>query len=872
MSAASGQPQQNDRTLRYLDRLAIMGDMKQSILSRLSLPSQLILFLACTMPLLWGFIAFDLNRLHQSISTNSRIHTQNLARAFAEEVKSSVNAVDYALIDLRDQWFNKSVDFDELVRRRQGHLEHDVGFQVAILDANGTLVFSNVNPQAKGQNFSDREHFQVHRERADDELFISRPLLGRVSKRWTIQFTRPLKDAGGRFAGVIVLSVSPDYFSRFHQTIDLGRDGTIGLARTTGEILIRSPDPESSIGKSLDGTLLYASRAADSGVLARVSEFDGIKRLYGWRVLPKGDLFVFLGESLDTIFAPYHRQRQAYLIGGAVISFFIAFIGYFFLAGQRKRRQHEHALQESVVRLAAEQQRIKVILENSHDAFVAIDPNGRITDWNNKAERIFGWSASEAVGKDLGELIIPAEQRAMHNAGFRRFVATGTSTIINNVIEVEALDRHGCRLPVELAVAGFRDDNGYTVTAFIRDITPRKEAERREAERMQTLDETRAALQHAQKLEAVGKLTGGVAHDFNNVLQIIGGNLQLMQMQSEGNKEFDMRLESMLSAVDRGAKLSSHLLAFARRQPLRPQVINLRRIVEGMHELLQQAVGESVQIKRISPDGLWNTVVDASQLENVILNLALNARDAMEGRGTLTIELDNVCIDHPLVLRRAVVPTGEYVMLAISDTGVGMSVEVMEHAFEPFFTTKPHGQGTGLGLSMAYGFVNQSDGQIDVESKVDDGTTFRIYLPRSTEPEIDIPLVSSDAPIRGCESILVVEDDLHVEATVVATLRELGYQVLRANDADSALEIIKSGVPIDLLFTDIVMPGALRGSDLAKEAKRLVPDLPVLFTSGYTQNAIERGGKLDPDIHLLSKPYRREQLAQAIAHLLRKAK
>ncbi|TSC25318.1 response regulator [Corallococcus sp. Z5C101001] len=386
-----------------------------------------------------------------------------------------------------------------------------------------------------------------------------------------------------------------------------------------------------------------------------------------------------------------------------------------------------------------------------------------------------------------------------------------------------------------------------------------------EAERRQT----EAALLQAQKMEAVGKLTGGVAHDFNNLLQVVSGNLQLLQRDTVGDARAQRRLEMALGAVERGARLSSQLLAFARRQPLAPTSLNVGRLVRDMDDLLRRALGEDVEVETVIAGGLWNTSVDRNQLENVILNLAINARDAMDGRGKLTIEAGNAMLDDHYALLHPEVTAGQYVMLAISDTGTGMTPEVMARAFEPFFTTKPEGRGTGLGLSMVYGFVKQSGGHVKIYSEVGHGTSLKIYLPRTFQAAVQPVDATSGAVEGGTETILVVEDDAAVRATVVEVLTELGYRVLKASDGQSALAVIQSGLPVDLLFTDVVMPGPVRSPELARQAKAHLPDLEVLFTSGYTENAIVHGGRLDPGVSLLSKPYRREDLARKLRALLR---
>ncbi|MFB1480068.1 response regulator [Corallococcus sp. RDP092CA] len=389
--------------------------------------------------------------------------------------------------------------------------------------------------------------------------------------------------------------------------------------------------------------------------------------------------------------------------------------------------------------------------------------------------------------------------------------------------------------------------------------------EESESERRQT----EAALLQAQKMEAVGKLTGGVAHDFNNLLQVVSGNLQLLQRDTVGDARAQRRLEMALGAVERGARLASQLLAFARRQPLAPTVLNLGRLVRDMDDLLRRALGEDVEVETVIAGGLWNTSADRNQLENVILNLAINARDAMDGRGRLTIEAGNAMLDDHYAMLHPEVTAGQYVLLAISDTGTGMTPEVMQRAFEPFFTTKPEGRGTGLGLSMVYGFVKQSGGHVKIYSELGHGTSIKIYLPRSFQAAAQ-PAESGPGQVEGgTETILVVEDDDAVRATVVEVLTELGYRVLKAHDGQSALAVIQSGLAVDLLFTDVVMPGPVRSPELARLAKAHLPDIEVLFTSGYTENAIVHGGRLDPGVSLLSKPYRREDLARKLRALLR---
>lgn len=396
--------------------------------------------------------------------------------------------------------------------------------------------------------------------------------------------------------------------------------------------------------------------------------------------------------------------------------------------------------------------------------------------------------------------------------------------------------------------------------------------ESRVEERTAELQKTQEVLRQSQKMEAIGNLAGGIAHDFNNLLQVITGNLQLLNRDIGGAEQVERRLNNALAAASRGARLASQLLSFGRRQPLAPKVINLARLVREMDHLVRRSLGEAIEIDTIVSGGLWNTLVDPSNVENALLNLAINARDAMDGRGRLTIELGNAYLDDHYAQNAFDVEAGQYVMLAVSDTGCGMPPEVLARAFDPFFTTKPEGKGTGLGLSMVYGFVKQSGGHINIYSEQGAGTTVRIYLPRSMQAEDVLAEDTAGEIAGGTETVLVVEDDDAVREVTVATLSDLGYNVLKARDADAGLAIIESGVPIDLLFTDVVMPGKLKSSELARKARERRPDLEVLFTSGYTENSIVHGGRLDPGVNLLSKPYARETLARKIRMLLDKAR
>jgi PAS domain S-box-containing protein len=391
-------------------------------------------------------------------------------------------------------------------------------------------------------------------------------------------------------------------------------------------------------------------------------------------------------------------------------------------------------LRESRDRIDAERQRIHLILQNAYDAFLAIGPDGRVTDWNAQAVKLFGWSEEEALGREVTELITAPEWRERWRGHFAAFTTRGECALLAAPSEIMLADRDGHALPVEIAVTALPSGGGFGAVAFVRDIRPRKAQEERERQRQQRLVEARTALERSQKLEAVGKLTGGVAHDFNNILHIISANVQLMMRNEEATRK---RLLGIMDAVERGKKLAAQLLAFARRQPLHPSVVDPAQLIERMDSLLHRAAGDAIEIRFELPAKPWNTLVDPNQLENVLLNLVINARDAMNNQGRITIVIENVTIAADSELAETGVKPGEFVKIAVVDTGSGMPPEVMERAFEPFFTTKPEGKGTGLGLSMAHGFVKQSGGHIRLASRPDEGTTVSIYLPRALQEKPD---------------------------------------------------------------------------------------------------------------------------------------
>jgi signal transduction histidine kinase/CheY-like chemotaxis protein len=419
----------------------------------------------------------------------------------------------------------------------------------------------------------------------------------------------------------------------------------------------------------------------------------------------------------------------------------------------------------------------------------------------------------------------------------------------------------------------------FTTQYYIRRLRERsRQLEAEAALRAQT-EET---LRQSQKLEAIGQLTGGIAHDFNNLLTIIMGNLYTLKRRlaatAGGGPPADLAgpVDIALQGARSAAQLTQRLLAYARRQPLEPVPCDLNRLISSMSELLRRTLGETINVETVLSGGLWQTFVDPNRVENALLNLTINARDAMPDGGRLTIETANIYLDDAYAARFGDVTAGQYVLLSVTDTGTGIAAELIEKVFEPFFTTKGQGEGSGLGLSMVHGFVKQSGGHVRIYSEVGHGTSVKIYLPRAMEitetaavPAERIAVMADGAfAAQPGEAILVVEDNAGVRQYAAQILSELGYSVYEASTAAAALALIRSKHRIDLLFTDVVLPGGTNGRELADRVRERAPAMPVLFTTGYTRNAIVHNGRLDANVNLLGKPYTQADLARKVREVL----
>lgn len=510
-------------------------------------------------------------------------------------------------------------------------------------------------------------------------------------------------------------------------------------------------------------------------------------------------------------------------------------------------------LRRAQANLAAREAHLRSILDTVPEAMVVIDERGAISSFSAAAERLFGYAESEVLGLNV-KILMPSPHREAHDHYLNNYLRTGERRIIGIGRVVTGLRKDGTTFPMELSVGEATSDGQRIFTGFIRDLTSRQRIEEE--------------LRQAQKMEAVGQLTGGLAHDFNNLLTVITGNLEMIEARLQDEK-LRVLLREAQAAADDGAKLTAQLLAFGRRQPLNPQLVDVGELVSNFSKLLTRTLGETIELSTVVNGSSNLALIDVSQLQNTLLNLGLNARDAMPNGGRLTVEISTTVLDRDYALMYPEVRMGHYVLIAVTDTGVGMTEEVKRHAFEPFYTTKGTGAGTGLGLSMVYGFVKQSGGQIRLYSEPDRGTSVRLFLPAAQGENQSAQAGASEEEAlepmpRGHETILVVEDDARVRRVVVARLRDAGYSVIEAEAGTQALQMLAKHPEVSLVFTDMIMPGGMDGGELAEHVRAMRPDAKMLFTSGYAEpSAAGRAAG-----SWLQKPYTAKDLALRLRELL----
>ncbi len=542
-------------------------------------------------------------------------------------------------------------------------------------------------------------------------------------------------------------------------------------------------------------------------------------------------------------------------------------------------RQNLAEISDTLERLHESEEQQRLILKNANDAIITLDEQGRISSWNLAAEHISGYRHDEVLGKYFFDFLIPEKKRDSTKEHWANTVLQWQRKQHGTIIEYPLLHHDGHLVPCEISISANRYRHGISILAVIRDISEhlelinklnlsKEELEQRVDERTKELRITNQALRQSQKMDAINQLTGGIAHDFNNILNIILGNVELLKPKLSEDEKLTHRIKSIDKAAKRAADLTKQLLGVSRKHTDNISSVNLNQIIQEMEQLVFHSLTPQVELQTYFDETLSNVMINADDFRDTLINLVINARDAMEGRGRLILKTSNTILDENYCKSHPTVKPGEYVQLSIGDTGSGISEDKLERIFEPFYTTKPQGKGTGLGLSMVFGFCNRSRGHITVDSELDIGTTFTINIPkaRTSTTENTFTEVTKERPAKGNEKILVVDDELDLLELTQESLQQLGYQVHTASNANSALELLNQHPDIDVLFSDIVMPGNIDGYELKKQVALTYPHIKVLLTSGYAGKATSE--TVPYSAAILRKPYTQHELASKIRELL----
>jgi PAS domain S-box-containing protein len=812
----------------------------------------LMAFAAIATALIPAISAWALVSLRAQAIADAETQTSNLAHAFASHATRTIGE------------FTKDVDATARALDQEGVLRDDneqflhltlrtyLASSAQILNAfvanaDGKVIAGlHANPERR-IDISDRTYFMHHKADPSPDILLGAPVRGRILERVIVTVTRRLSTSSGRFLGVLVTSLSPEYFSNFYSTVALGEGGVVELLNDSGTVVARSPATAALIGQTSDAWEQIRSlpRSPIATTYRMEHPADHIERIASVAAAEDYPLLVQVAVGMPHVLASWrtqlYRQGTATLVAMLAVLLFTAGLLRAYarlVASERAGRPQAEILNTTISSMA--------------DAVLVADETGKILIANPAAKQVFG------NRHDIG-----SEDRSSHLLLPDGMPFPRDLTPIARAVRGEAVDnvemvlhRDGQSEPLHLVANGrpLREAGGALKGAVVvyRDVTAAKETERQ--------------LRQAQKMDAVGQLTGGIAHDFNNILTVITGTIDILVDAVAERPQLAAVAKMISDAAERAAELTRRLLAFARRQPLQPRETDVNALVVETAKLLRPTLGEHVEIESMLEDAIWPALVDRSQLATALLNLAINARDAMPSGGKLTIETANVVLDDSYARIHGEVAPGPYVMVAVSDTGTGIPEALRDRVFEPFFTTKAVGKGTGLGLSMVYGFVKQSGGHIKVYSEEGHGTSIKIYLPRASQyAHRSVSPVAAIAPTeRGNETVLVVEDDSMVRNYVIAQLESLGYATLSAANGGEALALVHRGAKFQLLFTDVIMSGSMNGRQLAEEILRIRPSSKVLFTSGYTENAIFHHGRLDPGVLLLPKPYRKVDLARMV--------
>jgi signal transduction histidine kinase len=824
---------------------------------------------------------FALHRLRQS---EVQEHALSLAKLAAAQQLQIVDGIHQVLIALSELPAIKAKDSQACSKYLLASKQRYPAFHVLVVDMSGQSFCTTAGNSG---NVAGRADFV--NATSSGQFAVGKFSTGVLTGRQLISFALPFYDDEGRMAGAIITALNLDWLASFVVQLGVPSGAAIAITDRDGTYLVRYPDNDRFVGRKMSGGHRFGP--GQSGTIDAL-DADGVERIVGYSALEAdaGGLVVTIGLDKSRVFGQIQRRTRSgilLIVLSTSVVLALTWLGtrrfiqhplsqlveaanrwrlgdYARRVDIRDKRSEIAAVGEAFNSMAdaladrarelydakekAEQAaaRITTIFESMTDCVIIVDPNWRITYLNERAKaRLF--RERDPIGINLCETF-PDAINAEIGVQFHEAISE------QRLASFETFYRD-----VWYDVHAFASGEGIAV--LFRDITEHKRA----VEARHLVEEQ---LHQSQKMEAVGQLTGGVAHDFNNLLMVISGSLELIENRV-ADKDGVRELAAVAHrAADRGADLIAQLLAFSRRQKLNPKPVQADALMRDFQRLIYRAVGEGCEVKLVADKHLWPCHVDPAQLQTALLNLTLNARDAMPNGGTLTIEVQNITLREDAIVG---VASGSYIRISVRDTGCGMTREALDRAFEPFFTTKEVGRGTGLGLSMVYGFVHQSGGHVTIESAIGVGTTVTLYLPSVTDAlDLETNAVQIQNVPAGSGRILVVEDDEDVLSVTSAMLSQLGYQVVSARNAKDAILLLKGGDRFDLLFSDVVMPQGITGVELAREARRLSNGIRILLTSGYAEDVLRQHGAIEK-FTIVGKPFSRVELAQQVQLAMRSA-
>jgi PAS domain S-box-containing protein len=832
-----------------------------------------------------GLAGFYLYRSRQLVEARVATQTQNLSQSLSLTLTGVLDKTSTALFSVKRE-AERQLKIGGLDLKAMNHyiLEQKERIPeidgLRVTDSAGNLICGDrVVPEAR-ETFADREVFIVSGRDPNAGLVIGPPTFGRVTHQWNFHVAYRINHPDGSFAGVVFGAISFDYLRKMFSSFDLGQHGAITLRDKELAVVVRYPDPSSIGSKKVSREWQKMHRAGKtSGTYKTPGSIDTVERTFSFDQVAHYPLFINVGLASSDYFASW--RAEARMLGGFVALFWSAsLLSGWFVYRERKQakiadnalERHRDHLEETVrsrtvelgdknfqleeeitVRKQAEAglQRAAVIMDQMSDAVKWISREGRFLYVNDSACSMHGYSHDEMLSLSIWEVAadFPREAWAAHWEELKR--------VRCQHFETQNKTRDGRVFPVEVT-ATYLDFNGVEYNcAIVRDITDRKESD---AEKQALL----AQLAQAQKMESVGRLAGGISHDFNNLLTPILGYAELLRLHlAPESRELEM-IDQIYQAADRAKALTQQLLSFSRKQVLQMKTIDINEVARSFYDILRRTIREDIDLRLHLTADLLGIQADQHQVCQIMMNLAINAQDAIEGNGTITIETAPIHIDDEYVRQHTGVAEGDYMMLAVTDSGCGMDQETLSHMFEPFFTTKEIGQGTGLGLATVYGLVRQQGGHIWVFSEKRKGTVFKIYFPIVKEQpagEVKEPAQGESLNASG-RTILLVEDNEMVRQLAHDVLQTLGADIIVAESPKQALQL-SAGKMVHLLLTDVIMP-EMNGPELHRRLLKSHPHLKVLYMSGYTNNAIVHHGVLDGSVDYIQKPFNIQELARKV--------